>query len=42
MSIKSDLVLPVLTGMIAIMLERAVYNRSSTLRALVGAPPVDR
>lgn len=42
MNLKHDLVLPVVTGVIAIVIERAIYNRSNTLRALVGAEPIAR
>ena len=36
LSVPRDLLLPVLTGMIAIMLERKLYNRSAALRAFSG------
>lgn len=39
MNVKSDLLLPVLTGVLAISLERWIYNRSATYRELVGADP---
>ncbi len=37
MSVKRDVLLPILTGIIAITLERALYNRSPALRAFSGA-----
>ena len=36
LSVPRDLLLPVLTGMVAIILERRLYNRSSALRAFSG------
>lgn len=39
MSAKRDLLLPVLTGVIAIVLERWLYHRSTTLRELTGPRP---
>jgi hypothetical protein len=37
MNVKRELVLPVVTGILAIILERALYNRSRALRSLVEA-----
>jgi hypothetical protein len=39
MNVKRDLLLPILTGILAIMLERWIYNNSPTIRELVGAEP---
>ena len=36
LSVPRDLLLPVLTGMIAIILERKLYNSSAALRAFSG------
>ena len=41
MDIKSDLVLPVIAGILAIMAERAIYNRSSALRRVLGPQPAE-
>jgi hypothetical protein len=35
-SVKRDLLLPVLTGIVAIILERRIYNRSAAVRAFSG------
>ena len=42
MDLKKDLVLPVITGILAIMAERAIYNRSSALRKVLGPQPADQ
>lgn len=39
MSLKRDLLTPVLTGILAIMVERWIYNHSEAVRALVGPEP---
>lgn len=39
MSVQRDLLTPIITGIIAIILERWLYNHSSALRAFVGAEP---
>jgi hypothetical protein len=39
MNVKRDLLLPILTGVLAIMLERWIYNNSPKARELVGAEP---
>ena len=36
MTLKRDLLLPILTGILAIMLERRLYNRSAAARAFAG------
>jgi hypothetical protein len=36
MNLKHDLVLPVVAGVLAIVLERWLYNHSAALRNLVG------
>jgi hypothetical protein len=37
MSVRRDLITPVLTGIVAIILERWIYNHSPALRSFVGA-----
>jgi hypothetical protein len=37
MNAKRELLLPVVTGIVAIILERALYNHSRTWRSLAGA-----
>lgn len=37
MSTKRDLITPVLTGIVAIILERWIYNHSPAVRSFVGA-----
>ncbi len=37
MTVKRDLLLPILTGILAIMLERRLFNRSAAARAFAGA-----
>lgn len=39
MSVQRDLLTPIITGIIAIILERWLYNHSSALRSFVGAEP---
>lgn len=39
MNVKRDLLLPVLTGILAIMIERWIYNNSAAARQIVGAEP---
>lgn len=36
MDLKRDLVLPTLSGILAIMIERWIFNHSPAVRALVG------
>ncbi len=40
MSVRRELLLPILTGVIAIMLERWLFHRSPALRSLIGTEPV--
>jgi hypothetical protein len=39
MSVKRDLLIPVLTGIVAIILERRLYNRSAAVRDFSGPQP---
>lgn len=38
-SLQRDVLLPILTGVVAIVLERRLYNSSATVRRLSGAQP---
>jgi hypothetical protein len=37
MNVKREFLLPIVTGILAIMAERWIYNHSPAVRALVGA-----
>ena len=39
MSVKRDLLTPIVTGIIAIILERWIFNHSSAVRSFVGTEP---
>lgn len=39
MSVQRDLLTPIITGILAIILERWIYNHSSAVRSFVGAEP---
>ena len=41
MSLPKDVVLPVLTGIVAIVLERWIFNHSAAVRRFVGAGSPD-